>query len=77
MLVASISPLLFVEVVDALRSLRNNKAPGVDGVTAKLLKSKGPNALQWLHLLIIAMWDSRVAPSQWKRAGIVPLHKGH
>jgi hypothetical protein len=22
------------------------------------------------------VWESRVAPSQWKRAPIVPLHKG-
>jgi hypothetical protein len=76
MLVASISPLLLAEVAATLCSLNNNKALGVDGVTTKILKSKGPDALQWLHLLIIAMWESKVAPSQWKRVGIMLLHKG-
>jgi hypothetical protein len=71
-----ISPPLFTKVVDVLPSLSNNKAPGVDGVTAELLKFGGHDALQWLHLLIIVVCESGVAPSQWKHARMMPLHKG-
>jgi hypothetical protein len=41
----STSPSSLGEVAVALRSFNNNKAPGVDGVMAKLLKFGGPNAL--------------------------------
>jgi len=86
--VVSTSPSSLVKVVDALHSLsknkalgvdgviNNNKAFGVDGVMAKLLRFGWLDALKWLHSLIIAMWESRVAPSQWKRVRIMPLHKG-
>jgi len=77
----STSPSSLVEVTVALHSFSNNKAPRVDRVTTKLLKFGGPNTLQWLHLLIIVVWESRVVPSQWKRARCViaqrwPAHHG-
>jgi hypothetical protein len=72
----STNPLLLIKVAAAPRSLSNNKTPRVDGVTTELLKFEGPNALQWLYLLIIAVWEFRVVPSQWKRVYIVSLHKG-
>jgi hypothetical protein len=45
MLAVSISPPSFVEVVVVLCSLNNNKALGVDVVTAEFLKFGGANAL--------------------------------
>ncbi len=68
--------LSLVEVAVALHSTSNNKALAVDGVTTELLKFRGPDALQWLHSLIIVVWESWVEPSQWKHARIMMLHKG-
>jgi hypothetical protein len=71
-----ISPSWLVEIAIVLRSLSNNKAPRVDRVAIELLKFEGPDALQWMHSLIIIVWKSGVVPSQWKCAHIVMLHKG-
>jgi hypothetical protein len=45
MLIVFTNPLSLIEIVAALRSFSNNKALGVDGVTAKLLKFGGLAAL--------------------------------
>ncbi len=74
--VVSTSPPSLTKVAVALHSLSNNKALGVDGVMAKLLKFGWLDALKWLHSLIIVVWESRVVPSQWKHVCIMPLHKG-
>jgi hypothetical protein len=57
------NPSSLVEIAAMLCSFSNNKALGVDGVTTQLLKSGGLDALQWLHLLIIIVWEFGVAPS--------------
>jgi hypothetical protein len=47
-------------------------APGVDGITAPLLKA-GLELAAWLHKIILAIWCSGKAPEAWKSALVVPL----
>jgi hypothetical protein len=63
------------EVQAAVKALRNDAAPGVDGIVAPLLKVGSVMAV-WLHRVITAVWASGRAPVEWKRALIVPLYKG-
>jgi hypothetical protein len=63
------------EVQAAIKALRNDAAPGVDGIIAPLLKV-GSVMAAWLHRVIAAVWATGRAPVEWKRALIVPLYKG-
>nr|VZI19409.1 unnamed protein product [Spirometra erinaceieuropaei] len=49
------------EVADAIRKLRNNKAPGEDGIPAEIFKSCVDTLAPWLHE---AVRDSRTRPNQ-------------
>nr|VZH90330.1 unnamed protein product [Spirometra erinaceieuropaei] len=49
------------EVADAIRKLRNNKAPGVDGIPAEVFKSCVDTLAPWLHEEILEMkWQERI-----------------
>jgi uncharacterized radical SAM superfamily Fe-S cluster-containing enzyme len=41
------------EVRRALRTLKNNKAPGTDRITAELIKSGGPTLEANIHKIIL------------------------
>jgi endonuclease/exonuclease/phosphatase family metal-dependent hydrolase len=63
------------EVSEAVFALRNGAAPGEDGIAAPMLKLSG-TMLQWLHRVVVAVWESGHAPVEWKRALLVALYKG-
>ena len=63
------------EVAESVKALRNHAAPGADLVDARQLKA-GPEVMEWLHRVVVAVWRSGRAPVEWKRALIVPLYKG-
>jgi hypothetical protein len=62
------------EVCACVKVLRNAATPGQDGFDATMLKAN-PIMVRWLHRVIVAVWKSGLAPAEWKRAIIVPLHK--
>ncbi|BHF76738.1 hypothetical protein SprV_0501983700 [Sparganum proliferum] len=49
------------EVADAIRKLRNNKAPGEDGIPAEVYKPCVDTQAHWLHVIEQA-WRNDVAP---------------
>lgn len=53
----------------------NNKAPGVDEITAELLKLGGDILVQWLTLLFEIIWLSEEVPTDWWKQLTIPLHK--
>lgn len=63
------------EVQDAIRSLRNNKAPGPDGIPAEILKEGGPGLLKHLHALLLKIWHKEELPSELRDALIVVIFK--
>ena len=52
------------------------KAPGVDGVTAEMLKAGGETVVEWLHWICCLAWEQGVVPDEWVMAIIVPIYKG-
>jgi hypothetical protein len=65
----------YQETVDAILKLKNNKAPGLDGLPAELFKYGGPDLWNEIHKLIIDIWSREDLPVHWKTGILCPLHK--
>ena len=64
-----------VEVEDCVRTLKDRKSPGGDGIPAELYKYGGTEILLQLHELICEIWTSLTIPQDWKDATIVTIYK--
>nr|VZI18409.1 unnamed protein product [Spirometra erinaceieuropaei] len=62
-------------VADAIRKLRNNKAPGEDGIPAEIFKSCVDTLAPWLHEVIERVWRDEVVPDDWGLGILVPILK--
>jgi hypothetical protein len=69
------APLRLEEVRQALKKLRSNRTPGVDGIAAELLWAGGPPLEEELLSLLTVVWDSECIPSDWRCAIIVAVFK--
>ncbi|BHF63561.1 hypothetical protein SprV_0200655500 [Sparganum proliferum] len=63
------------EIVDAIRKLRNNKAPGEDGIPAEIFKSCVDTLAPWLHEVIERAWRDEVVPDDWGLGILVHILK--
>lgn len=63
------------EVVAAIRSLKNGKAPGPDNVIGEFLKYSGDEIITFLLKLFNVVFESGSFPKAWTEAVIQPLHK--
>nr|XP_032514272.1 uncharacterized protein LOC116767872 [Danaus plexippus plexippus] len=63
------------EVEVALRQLKNNKAPGDDGITIKLLKAGGTPVLKKLASLLISIIHQGLTAQAWSRGAVFLFFK--
>ena len=63
------------EVADALRSLKNNKAAGADGIVALVLKVDIDSTAVALTMLFNKIWTEEKVPEDWLKGLIVKLPK--
>lgn len=63
------------EVMAAIRRLKNNKAPGIDQISAEMLKAGGDGAVRRIAKLLNACWNGECVPSDWRKGVIVKLPK--
>ena len=63
------------EVLKAIKTLKNNKAPGIDNITPEVLKHGGPGMAQELCHLFNIVWNSGTVPDEWRKDMIVRLSK--
>nr|VZI48410.1 unnamed protein product [Spirometra erinaceieuropaei] len=63
------------EVADDIRKLRNNKAPGEDGIPAEIFKSCVDTPAPWLHEVMERAWRDEVVPDDWGLGILVPILK--
>ncbi|BHF58141.1 hypothetical protein SprV_0100109100 [Sparganum proliferum] len=61
------------EVADAIRKLRNNKAPGEDGIRAEIYKSCVDTLAPWIHEMIEQAWRNEIVPDDWGSITLVPI----
>lgn len=67
--------ILKSEVEHALKRLKNNKAPGIDGIAAEILKSIGQPAIDVLHVICNQIWKTGNWPDEWCSSLYIPLFK--
>ncbi|UYV72708.1 hypothetical protein LAZ67_10000380 [Cordylochernes scorpioides] len=68
-------PFLPHELKEAINRLDDNKTPGSDIISAKIIKHLETNAiLELLHIINLS-WSSSTLPKEWKHAIIIPIHK--
>ena len=65
------------EISAAANNLKNNKAPGPDGIRAEIFKYGGNLLLRRLHSFISNAWASNILPTQWKDANKIMIYKGY
>ena len=63
------------ETIDAINSLKNNKSPGSDSIPAELFKSGGEELIDFLHEIILQIWNEEILPEEWLVGLLCPLHK--
>ena len=57
------------------RGNRLNRAALVCGISGELLKAGGEVVIEWLFKIYNMVWRTGVAPEDWQRAILVPIHK--
>jgi hypothetical protein len=64
-----------VKVEIAIGKLKSYKSPGIDQISAKLIKGGGETLCSEIHRLICSIWNKEELPQQWKESIIEPIHK--
>ena len=59
------------EILTAIRSLRNGKAPGQDSLNAELFKAETEFEAQVLQPPFPAIWEEKKLPDDWREGVIV------
>ena len=58
-----------------LKRMQNDKAPGIDGITAEMWKIVIELSVTELHNLLLKIWESETTPSDWKKSLISVIAK--
>ena len=69
------APLTEEEIRVAISHLKNGRAPGLDEISAEMLKVGGDESVQCLKLLSDCIWREETIPNDWKSQLLIPLHK--
>ena len=66
-----------IEITEAINELKNRKSPGIDQITAELLKKCLINEsfIELLHTLFNKFFDESIFPSSWAEGIIIPIFK--
>lgn len=65
----------YEEVIDAIKSLKNNKAAGTDSINAELIKYGGETTHRLIYEIIKAIWRNKRMPYEWKIGILCPVYK--
>ena len=68
-------PSIKDEIRNAIRDMKSGKAPGVDNITAELLKADIETSVDKIHNLVREIWREERSPEDWNRGLIVKLPK--
>jgi len=63
------------EVVLTIEKLQRHRSPGIDYISAELIKAGSRTILCAIHKLINSVWHKEELPEEWKESIIVPVYK--
>ena len=63
------------EILKIITQLKNNKAPGEDGIPAEVYKTCSTSLLNPLHKLFCSIWETEIFPDDWNTSILLPLPK--
>jgi len=63
------------EVYNALKSVKNGKAAGVDGIVPEFLKNVGPRSIRWIAKLASKIADTNVLSRLWRETKVIAILK--
>lgn len=64
-----------LETIASIKSLKNNKAPGNDNLTAEIFEADPIIAADILYPLFWKIWKNSIIPTTWSEGNIVELPK--
>jgi len=62
-------------VEKAIQKLKNNKAPGADGIVAEMMKLGPAELILTLHQLFVKIWEDETVPDEWTKSLICTIFK--
>jgi len=65
-----------METYKVMNRMKAGKALGPCGVYPEYIQHGGSEAMHALHQIIVRVWQDEVAPDEWHRGIIIPIHKG-
>ena len=65
----------FLETTNAIKLLKNNKAPGPDGLPSELFKAGGYTLHTKLHELMLLIWNNEQVPADFVKSDIITIYK--
>ena len=68
-------PILESEVVNAIKTLKDGKSPGIDNIPSELIKHGGTAIIRMLTAICQKAWVSKSWPKQWTKSLIIPIAK--
>jgi hypothetical protein len=57
-----------------IEKLKSHKSPGIDQITAEMIKAGGRTIYCEIHKLVISLWNKEELPEDWKESNIVPIY---
>ena len=74
------NPILFAQVTHeemhkAIKSMKNGKAAGVDGIFPDMISHLGPYAISWLASAMTEIIKAGTFPNHWKQARVIAILK--
>ena len=69
------SPIREDEMDDAIKSIRNGKAAGIDGIYPDMITHLGPKAREWLAKAMTDVGNKGNYPHIWKQARVIAILK--
>ncbi|CAF5104682.1 unnamed protein product [Rotaria magnacalcarata] len=67
--------ILYSEVEEAIQTLKSNKSPGSDGITAEMIQAGGEQLTHEIHSLCNKAWHKGVIPEEWGKSILIPIPK--
>ena len=63
------------EITAVISQMRKGRAPGLDGLSTKMLRLGGAEFVCWLKTTANGIWRTEMVPSDWMKQLLIPIHK--